>query len=215
MGGKGKGVAETRLDHLVIAAADLGEGRDWAEALLGVPAGGGGSHAAMGTHNALWGMGESYLEVIAVDPQGARPARPRWFGFDDPGIRARLRRGPCLMTWAVAVGDIGAVRPPVPCHPPEGFARDDLRWRVLLPEGAALPLDGAWPLTIQWTHGLHPARRLPDQGVRLERLEIAGAGAARAQAALGTVAGPVVFAPGDGPVRLSAAIRTPGGAVTI
>ena len=87
-------------------------------------------------------------------------------------------------------------------------------------EGAALPLGGAWPLTIQWTHGLHPAERLPDQGLRLERLEIAGAGAAGAQAALGAVAGPVVFSPGDGTpgdglVRLSAAIRTPGGVVTL
>jgi hypothetical protein len=86
---------------------------------------------------------------------------------------------------------------------------------VVLPEGAALALGGAWPLTIQWTHGLHPAKRLPDQGLRLERLEIAGAGAAEAQAALGAVEGPVVFSPGDGAVRLSAAIRTAGGVVAL
>jgi len=107
------------------------------------------------------------------------------------------------------------VRPPVPHGPPQDFARDDLRWQVMLPEGAALPLDGAWPLTIRWTHGRHPAERLPDQGLRLERLTIGGAGAAAAREALGPVAGPVVFAPGDRPVQLSAEIRTPGGAVRL
>ena len=43
---------------------------------------------------------------------------------------------------------------------------------------------------------------------------------AEAQAALGVVAGPVVFTPGDGTpgdglARLSATIRTPGGVVTL
>ena len=208
-------MAEIRLDHLVIAAAGLAEGRDWVEGLLGVPAAGGGRHEAMGTHNALWGLGESYLEVIAADPEGKRPERPRWFGFDDAAVQARLGQGPCLLTWAVSTSDLGAIRAPVLCHPPEDFARDDLRWQVVLPESAALPLDGAWPLTIRWTHGLHPAKRLPDQGLRLERLEIAGADAAAARAALGAVEGPGVFAPGDGAVRLSAAIRTAGGVVTI
>ncbi len=208
-------MAQIRLDHLVIAAASLAEGREWVEERLGVAAAGGGRHEAMGTHNALWGLGESYLEVIAVDPAGVRPERPRWFGFDDAAVQVRLGRGPCLLTWAVSTGDLGTIRAPVPCRPPEDFARDDLRWLVVLPEGAALPLGGAWPLTIRWTHGLHPAKRLPDQGLRLERLEIAGAGAAEAQAALEAVAGPVVFAPGDGPVHLSAAIRTPGGVVTL
>jgi hypothetical protein len=205
-------MAQIRLDHLVIAAASLAEGRDWVEERLGVAAAGGGRHEAMGTHNALWGLGERYLEVIAVDPAGLRPERPRWFGFDDPAVQARLAQGPCLLTWAVSTGDLAAISAPLPCHPPEDFARDDLRWLVALPEGATLPLGGAWPLTIQWTHGLHPAKRLPDQGLRLERLEIAGAGAAAAQAALGAIEGPVVFAPGEGPVRLSASIRTAGGA---
>ncbi|HSF93668.1 MAG TPA: VOC family protein [Thermohalobaculum sp.] len=208
-------MASIRLDHLVIGAASLAEGRAWAEARLGVPPGGGGVHAAMGTHNALWGLGDCYLEVIAVDPQGARPDRPRWFGFDDPAVQARLAQGPCLLTWAVAVDDIGALRPPLPHDAPQDFARDDLRWKVRLPQGAALPLGGAWPLTIQWTDGLHPAKRLPDQGLRLERLEIAGAAAAEAEAALGAVAGPVAFAPGDGQVRLTATLRTPAGVVSL
>lgn len=204
-------MATIRLDHLVIAAASLAEGSAWVQARLGVPPGGGGVHAAMGTHNALWRLGDSYLEVIAVDPEGARPDRPRWFGFDDPAVQARIAKGPCLLTWAVATDDLAALAPPVPHGAPEDFARDDLRWQVRLPEGAGLPLDGAWPLTIMWTQGLHPARRLPDQGLRLLRLEIRGAQAEAAQRALGPVDGPVHFAAGGGPVRLSASIRTADG----
>jgi hypothetical protein len=205
----------TRLDHLVVAAAKLAEGQEWLAARLGVPSPGGGRHAAMGTHNALWGLGDCYLEVIAVDPDGARPDRPRWFGFDDPAVQARLAEGPCLLTWAVATDDLAALRPPVPHGPPQDFARDDLNWQVLLPADAALPLGGAWPLTIHWTQGTHPAKRLPDQGLRLERLEVAGEGAAEARDALGPVAGSVGFVPDSGPVRLSAEIRTPGGVVRL
>jgi hypothetical protein len=101
----------------------------------------------------------------------------------------------------------------VPCDPPADFARDDLTWQVRLPRGRALALGGAWPLTIRWTSGLHPARRLPDRGLRLERLEIGGQGAAPTRAALGEVAGPVVFTRTGGPTRLAALIRTPGGMV--
>jgi len=208
-------MAVIRLDHIVIAAASLDEGRGWVEERLGVASSGGGTHVRMGTHNALWGLGDSYLEVIAVDPAGLRPDRPRWFGFDDLEVQARIGRGPCLLTWAVSTDAIESIRPPVPHHPPEEFTRDDLRWKGLLPVGEALPLGGAWPLTIQWLAGCHPAEGLPDQGLRLERLEVAGDGAARAQAALGEVRGPVVFNPSSMPVRLAAEIRTPGGVVRL
>lgn len=204
-----------RLDHIVVAAAKLEEGRAWIEARLGVAAEGGGRHAMMGTHNALWGLGESYLEVIAIDPEGAAPERPRWFGLDDPALGERLSHGPALVAWAVAVDDLEALAPPVPCDPPTAFARDDLTWEVRLPKGRELPLGGAWPLTIRWTSGTHPARRLPAQGLSLERLEIAGAGAAETREALGDLAGPVVFTATGGRTRLSALIRTPGGTVSL
>ena len=206
-------MAKARLDHIVVAAAGLDQGRAWLEARLGVAAQGGGRHLQMGTHNALWGLGASYLELIAIDPDGQAPARPRWFGLDDPAVQARLAGGPALIAWAVAVDDLAALRPPVPCEPPAGFARDDLTWEVRLPKGRALPLDGAWPLTIRWTSGLHPARRLDPRGLELERLEVGGAGAAPTHAALGTVEGPVAFAETGGPTRLTALIRAPGGTV--
>lgn len=211
-----------RLDHLVIGARSLPEGIAWTEQRLGLPPGGGGRHAAMGTHNALWSLGSVYLEVIAIDPGARRPERPRWFGFDDPRVTVALEAGPKLLTWAVAADspeELGALveRAPVALGAPEPFARDDLRWLVTLPENRALPLGGAWPLAICWTEGLHPAKRLPDQGLSLGGLEIAGSGAAPAEAALGQVESPapLVFRSGEGPTILQAKVDAPGGVVTL
>ncbi len=208
-------MAGVRLDHLVIAAASLEAGRAWAEDRLGVGPAGGGVHAAMGTHNALWSLGDCYLEVIAVDPEGARPDHPRWFGFDDPEVQARLAQGPALITWAVSLDDMDAIVPPVVCDAPLSLARDDLTWQVVLPRGAALPLGGAWPLTIRWTGGLHPARRLGDQGLGFESLEISGAGAGPTQRALGAIEGQIRFLPGNGATSLLARIRTADGVIEL
>ena len=75
------------LDHLVIAAHTLEQGVAWCEATLGVVPGPGGRHALFGTHNRLLridrpGFANSYLEVIAVDPEAPSPGRARWFGLD-------------------------------------------------------------------------------------------------------------------------------------
>ncbi len=204
------------LDHLVICATTLEEGRAWAETRLGTSPGGQGRHATMGTHNALWGLGASYLEVIAIDPDGTPPDGPRWFGLDDPALQSRLAEGPVLASWAVAVDDLSAVPAPLPLET-LALARDDLTWEVALPRIAPLPLGGAWPLLIRWTSGLHPAARLGEQGLSLIRLEIAGHGAEETRDALGRVAetAPVVFAPDDGPTRLSASLDTPNGPVAL
>ena len=59
------------FDHLVVAAATLEQGEKHIEALLGVRPQRGGKHVAMGTHNSLLKLGsKSFLEVIAVDPDG-------------------------------------------------------------------------------------------------------------------------------------------------
>lgn len=206
-----------RLDHLVVAAPSLIEGEAWVAERLGVEPGGRGRHATMATHNALWRLGEDvYLEVIAVDPEGVRPERPRWFGFDDAGITAALAAGPRLLTWAVAVDDrldALAARAPVPHAAPVGLTRNGLAWQVALPEGRALPLGGAWPLTIRWTEG-HPTWMLPDSGLTLRELTLAGEGVDTVRTALGEVGGPMVFLPSDAAFSMAAEIETPDGLVT-
>ncbi len=186
-----------------------------------MPPAGGGQHPAMGTHNLLWPLGPAearvYLEVIAVDPHLPHPPRPRWYGLDDPADADHLRSGPWLASWAAATDDLEALaaRAPVPLDAPVPMSRGDLRWEVAIPRDAPLPVGGAWPLLIRWPEGVHPSATLGPPALALERLEIAGAGVPAVAEALGPVAGPVAFAPGEGPPRLAARIRTPNGATEL
>ena len=63
------------IDHLVVTACSREAGSAWIAERLGVAPRLGGEHAKMGTHNALVRLGETiYLEVIAVNPDAARPS---------------------------------------------------------------------------------------------------------------------------------------------
>ena len=44
---------------------------------------------------------------------------------------------------------------------------------MAVPADGKLPFDGCFPALIQWEGALHPARALPESGLRLTRLEIA------------------------------------------
>ena len=71
------------IDHLVIRARDLESGSAYVADALGIDLVDGGAHPAMGTHNRVTGIGDAYLEVIAVDPDASAPDRARWFGLDE------------------------------------------------------------------------------------------------------------------------------------
>src|SRR5512143_2636784 len=129
----------SELDHIVIAAASLDAGVTWVEQRLGVKPVAGGQHVAMGTHNALLRLGaRCYLEVIAIDPAGQAPSRPRWFSLDEPDMRERLARSPALITWVVRtpslasacarVPDLGDILP---------MTRNAFRWAISVPENGA------------------------------------------------------------------------------
>ena len=83
------------LDHLVLAAITLADGIEFVADTTGVVPQPGGKHVAMGTHNALLRLGPRvYLEIIAIDPDGLTPARPRWFDLDNIALQAELTERP-------------------------------------------------------------------------------------------------------------------------
>jgi hypothetical protein len=199
-----------RLDHLALSTMRLEEGVAAVEDLLGVPMAGGGKHAAMGTHNRLIGLGDLYLEVIAIDPDAPPPGRPRWFDLDRFTGPARLTN------WIVATDDLSSALATGPqgWGAPMDLARGDYRWRMAVPDSGRLPHDGLCPALIHWTGPLHPARALPDHGLRLERLEVSHPAASGLQSALAGLSDPRLTYV-QGTPGLHAVIRTPAGFRTL
>lgn len=198
-----------RLDHLVISAATLDEGCDWVAAHLGIRPAGGGRHVHMGTHNRLLGLGDLYLEVIAIDPAGETPAQPRWFALDE------FSGPPRLTNWVVAVENLRAelAQAPAGAGEPWALSRGDLRWHVGVPPDGRLPFDGGFPLLIHWDTALHPTAQLPDSLIRLTRLEIEHPRAGALRPALAGLHDPRVAVIEGAAPRLRAEFATPGGTV--
>lgn len=168
-------MSDCKLDHLVVAAADLNTGREYIEALLGVETEPGGRHDSMGTHNRLLRLGDDqYLEIIAIDPGGRRPERARWFALDEPAMQSRIQSTPALVTWVARSSGIdeSAARPPYKDLEIHDMARDDLRWRMTFTPGGSLLYDGMLPLLIEWQGDTAPPGRLPDSGCALNRFAI-------------------------------------------
>ena len=157
---------DAALDHLIVAAPSLGDGIDYIARVTGVAPRPGGKHVAMGTHNALLRLSDRvYLEVLAVDPDGVQPARPRWFDLDDAELRAELARGPRLVAWAARTDDIeGAVaRCPIALGAVTPFTRGDYRWRLTIPDDGRRPASGLMPAPLQ-----SPTRRKSPADMRRE-----------------------------------------------
>jgi hypothetical protein len=194
-----------RLDHLAVTCTDLDAGTAAVSAALGVPLAPGGQHPHMATHNRLLSLGDLYLEVIAPDSAAPRPPQPRWFRLDE-------RQGTGLTNWICAVDDLGAALAAAP--PGTGtatsLARGPYRWRFAVTPDGRLPFDDAHPALIEWQGSLHPARALPDAGVRLARLTVRHPQAAALRAALAALHDPRVTI-ADGPPGLQATFDTPAG----
>ena len=121
------------LDHLVVAATTLADGIDYVAATTGATPQPGGKHVAMGTHNALLRLGERvYLEIIAIDPDGAKPARPRWFDLDDIALQAELTERPRLIHWVARTDDIERPSPLRRCR-----WAPSTRWRAATTAGGS------------------------------------------------------------------------------
>ena len=207
------------IDHLVVAALDLASGAQWLEEKLGAPLAPGGVHAAMGTHNRLLRLGARlYLELVAIDPAGATPARPRWFGLDEPTLQSRLAMRPRLIHWVARSDDLS--RDATPAHGDIlAMQRGDYRWRITVPADGRPPGDGLLPTLIQWDVPMHPADGLAESGCTLMKLEgfhPVPATLAAALARLDLARDLALFPaePGE-PAQLVAYLKTPRGLVEL
>lgn len=140
------------LDHLAVPGETLAAATAHCEAMLSVPMGPGGRHARYGTHNRLLGLdGGLYLEAIAIDPDAAPPAGPRWFGLDT------FAGAPRLVRWILRTDDMDAALDALPeAGQAVQLERGDLRWRMAVPASGSLPMTGSFP---RLSNG--KARRLP------------------------------------------------------
>lgn len=156
------------FDHLVVSAADLTQGRLWAEGLLDVPMEPRGEHARMGTHNHVVGLDRgAYFEVISADPNAPKPPHARWFGLDEFG------GAPKLTNWVVRCDDLDEAweRAPANVGRIMSFERGDYAWRMIVPEDGMPLFDGCFPTFIQWDSD-HPTQHLPHRDLRLRRLKL-------------------------------------------
>ena len=212
------------LDHLVVAAANLEQGEDYVEVASSAFAPWrGGRHVAMGTHNSLLKLGaQSYLEVIAIDPDGVKAGSARAGSRSTPlQCMRRSPKRPRLIHWVARTGDIDAAKRacPIdlgPVQPMERGPRNE--WRITIPGDGDLPGAGLVPTLIQWSDAarLHPADAMPDAGIRLLALAGAHPEPASIRSALATlVSGEALPVTYDPTPRLAAMLRTPRGTVTL
>ncbi len=195
------------LDHFAVSATTLEEGVDAVESALGVTLAGGGRHEKMGTHNRLLGLGPVYLEVIAIDPEGIDPGRPRPFDIDN------FSGAPRITNWIARTDDLDAalaVSPPS-AGPATEVSRGSLVWHMGVPADGKLPFSGAFPAIIQWPEGVHPTLTLPDAGCRLKALEISHPDAGDLRGALAKVFTEMPVVVHEGPLAMRAEIETPSG----
>lgn len=161
------------FDHIALAAASREEGVSFIRQTLGVVIPNGGEHVKMGTHNAVARTGgDTYLEILAIDPAAPAPEYPRWFGLDEPETHRQLAHGPKISTWVVRTPDLeaslaAARNAGLELGSPIAMTRGDLSWSIAYRADGALPEGGTLPVLIQWSDGPHPSNRMSDVGLRL------------------------------------------------
>jgi len=202
----------SQIDHLVVACGDLDQGAAWIAQQLGVTSQPGGKHTLMGTHNRLLRLGaRAYLELIAIDPD-ASVSRRRWFDLDAPTVRRRAEEQPFLLTWVVATTNVvEAVVRVAELGEVISASRDQLAWRITVPDDGRLQFSGVLPSVIEWEGASHPCDSLEDRGCALIELRLSHPAATSILPMFRSlrITGAVELRPG--PIALTARIRTPAG----
>jgi hypothetical protein len=165
-----------KLDHLTVIAPTLIEGVSHVQSCLDLDVPFGTRHDYMGTHNHRLQLGNSvYLEIVALDPEGTEPGRPRWFGLDNQEkVRSEWSDGRRLRGWVANTETIDSVlsihgaifgdKVPLPTVDPT-FA-------FTIRKDGSLPLDGAAPSIIDHRGDSSYVASIPDLGARLHSLSL-------------------------------------------
>ncbi|MGR3662439.1 MAG: VOC family protein [Paracoccaceae bacterium] len=203
---------KAQLDHLAVSATTLAEGVAYLEDLFTTKLAPGGDHPQMGTHNRLISLGDTYLEVIAINPDAPPPSHPRWFDLDN------FTGPPRLTNWIIRTPDMAKTL----ANTPEGtgeilnLERGDFRWQMAVPKTGKLPFDNAFPALIHWFGTAHPADRLPKSGLTLASLKIQHPQADALKSSLEPLLDISYIHFASKPeFNLSATINTPTGQVTL
>lgn len=160
------------LDHLTVVAPTLSEGVAHVRDCLDLDVPFGQRHVYMGTYNHLLRLGDAiYLEIVALDPEGVRPRRARWFGLDDQkSVRTDWDAGRRLRGWVARTDAIDLM-----LAGREGvFGRKvSLPWSeptfdFAIPDDGSLPLGGAAPSLIDRRGKPRSMATIADLGARLE-----------------------------------------------
>lgn len=166
------------FDHLVVCASELAAGVSWFEQLSGIRMPSGGRHPLMATHNHLTALSDdSFLEIIATDPQAPEALRTRWFELDNARYKKRLKVAPQLTTWVAGCTDLDAALDiarvaGIDAGESVTLTRGDLAWQIGLRTDGTLAYDGVFPILIQWPAEVNPVSRMQDQGLRLNKLHL-------------------------------------------
>ena len=167
------------IDHFALAAQTLEIGQEYIRKLSGLTIPLGGVHQGMGTHNCLMATGDdSYLEIIANDPNQPEPSTPRAFDLDNFKVMAKTAARPHIQTVILRTSDavqdtMKAKEAGVDLGNLVHAARDDLRWILVMREDRTLALNGTAPPLIEWPAGPHVSKDMHYEGLILTKLTIA------------------------------------------
>jgi len=204
-----------RLDHVVVAVADLNEAAARFLELYGLASYDGGRHAGLGTANRIIPLGDSYVELLGVvdDATAAESSIGTWIA------RAGTRSGR-LVSWCLGTDDIEGIAARIGAAPqalsrmrPDGVR---LSWRSVGFE-RAMDLSGL-PFFISWDGPAdqHPGRVPAPHRAAVEGMASVtlGGDAGRLRAWLGDHDLPVEFSGGPPGVD-SVSIATGAGTIDI
>jgi hypothetical protein len=174
-----------QLDHLIIYASSLEEGKIWAQEVLGVDLLTGEAHFLMGTHSLTIRVDseefpEAYLEVIAIDPEAHHPAigGVRWFDMDCPNLSRQITKSPRLIHWVARTNQIQEA---VDTLRHLGIDRGEvlsaskqtkaglLEWQMTVRSDGWRLMNGALPTLIQWG-GRHLVDQMPTSPLKLKNI---------------------------------------------